>query len=347
MGILSPGTTIDGTYRVVRLVGEGGMGEVYEASHARLAGRYAVKVLQRSLSDHGEALERFRREAEITSSLRHPNIVHVMDFNRLPDGSPYLVMEFLEGVDLAERLRQSGPPSLVSASTVLGQIASALAAAHSRAIVHRDLKPQNIFIVPLPGQPLGIAKVVDFGISKIRAVTAHLTNESAVLGTPQYMAPEQALGRIGEIDHRTDQFSLAVIAYELVTGRPAFVGDSVQAVLYQVVHEQPPPLVVARGAAGPVKDLLEAVIGRGLSKSKSERFPDALEFARAFSAALDGRAPPSTIVLSAREPVAPAPQPPTLKLPAPPGAVTTSRGATGELIARTVRRRPWLAPAAG
>jgi serine/threonine-protein kinase len=142
------------------------MGEVYEASHARLAGRYAVKVLQRSLSDHGEALERFRREAEITSSLRHPNIVHVMDFNRLPDGSPYLVMEYLEGVDPR---RKATPRAPTQPGERLDRARADRVGAGGRPqprIVHRDLKPQNIFIVPLPGRRWGIAKGGRLGIRR-------------------------------------------------------------------------------------------------------------------------------------------------------------------------------------
>jgi tRNA A-37 threonylcarbamoyl transferase component Bud32 len=284
MGVLAPGATIDGTYQVVRLVGAGGMGEVYEATHSRLSGRYAIKVLTTSLASHPDAVERFRREAEITSALRHPNIVHVMDFNRLPDGSPCLVMEYLEGADLGVRLQQFGCPSVAGVIMVVNQIASALAAAHSRGIVHRDLKPQNVFLVPLAGQAQDVVKVLDFGISKIRAATTELTTETAVLGTPQYMAPEQALGHLDRIDHRTDQFSLAAIAFELLSGAPPFVGETVQAVLYQVVHETP-PLTFARAAAPRTQQRIAAVLARALSKNLEDRFPDVLRFAEALTAA--------------------------------------------------------------
>ena len=357
MSVLAPGAIVDGTYRVIRPVGAGGMGEVYEAVHARLAGRYAIKVLQKKIAVHEEALERFRREAEITSGLRHPNIVHVMDFNRLPDGSPYLVMEFLEGSDLAERLTQTGPPPLDEVVILVGQIASALAAAHSRGVVHRDLKPHNVCMVPLPGQTRAVVKVVDFGMSKIRNAAGALTRERAIIGTAHYMSPEQALGKIDEVDHRTDQFALAVMAYEMLSGKAAFWGENEPAILFQVVHQDPPSLVLAHPATPSRRDALAGVVSRALSKDKNKRYPSILEFAHAFEQAsgivrATGRA---QAIFDSREsvphvPVAPRPssdvggQPTVAERPQPP---TTWSRATGELIlGMRGRWRPALLAAA-
>jgi tRNA A-37 threonylcarbamoyl transferase component Bud32 len=282
MSVLLPGTVVGETYRVIRAVGAGAMGQVYEATHARLAGRYAIKVMQPQIAAHPAALERFRREAQITSSLRHPNIVHIMDFNQLPDGSPYLVMEFLEGLDLHGHLLRMGPLPLDEVVVLVGQIASALEAAHGRGVVHRDLKPQNVCLVPLPGQSRSVVKVVDFGMSKIGAAAGALTGERALIGTAAYMSPEQAIGQIDEIDHRTDQFALGVMAYQMLSGRHAFTGDSEPALLYQIVHTQPAPLTLVHPATPSRSAALAAVVGRALEKDKNKRFASILEFALAF-----------------------------------------------------------------
>jgi serine/threonine protein kinase len=208
------------TYRVSRLIGVGGMGEVYEATHDRLVGRYAVKVLSSEIRSRADVFQRFRREAEVTSGLRHPNIVQVLDFNVTPDGDPYWVMEYLDGIDLCAELERVGPMPPNRVLDLVGQIASALAAAQDHKIVHRDLKPQNLFLVRLPGEEREIVKVVDFGISKVREATTKLTQDSAIIGTPQYTAPEQAQGQAALIDERTDEFALAAITYELFTRWP-------------------------------------------------------------------------------------------------------------------------------
>jgi len=156
-----------------------------------------------------DIFKRFQREAEVTSELRHPNIVQILDFNRTPGGNPYLVMEYLDGVELATEIRRVGAMPLPRVLDIVGQIASALTAAHTRGVVHRDLKPQNLFCCGWPVRSARWSRWVDFGISKVREATTKLTQEATIMGTPQYMAPEQALGRLSEIDARTDQFSLA------------------------------------------------------------------------------------------------------------------------------------------
>jgi eukaryotic-like serine/threonine-protein kinase len=283
---LQPGDLIDDTYRIVKRVGEGGMGEVYEATHTRLAGRYAIKVLLREIAQDPGLLARFAREAQVTSSLRHPNIVNVLDFRQTAAGTHYIVMEFLEGVDLAAELQRTGELPLPRVADFVDQITSGLAAAHEQGIVHRDLKPPNLFLVVLPGSRRELVKIVDFGISKVRRATSQLTRTATVMGTPQYMSPEQALGQIDRIDARSDQFSLAAIVYEMISGHCAFVGDSLPTLMYQLVHVDPPPLT-ARGLA--LAPAVEAVVRRGLSKQPEARFPSVLDFAQAFAAAVAGR----------------------------------------------------------
>ncbi|HEY6177542.1 MAG TPA: serine/threonine-protein kinase, partial [Kofleriaceae bacterium] len=187
------GSVIADTYKIEALLGRGGMGAVFLASHLRLAGKQvAIKILHTEIEDV-DVIARFKREAEIAARLNHPNIVGVVDYNVASDGTPYLVLDYLEGETLAQRIAR-GPLALDHVMSILRQIGSALAAAHRAGIVHRDLKPQNIFLVPteVDGRLVEIAKVLDFGISKIRGSQTVKTQDSTLLGTPQYMAPEQA-----------------------------------------------------------------------------------------------------------------------------------------------------------
>jgi serine/threonine-protein kinase len=277
------GTTLDGAYRITRLIAEGGMSAVYEAVQLRLNQRLAVKVMARELSSNQEALGRFQREADITSRLRHPHLVTVMDFGTAPAGQPYLVMEYLEGIDLDHHIRQVGKVPLATAVHITKQVASGLAAAHDQTIVHRDLKPANIFLVELPGEP-DFAKVLDFGISKVRAANTQLTKASSIIGTPNYMAPEQATGMLEEIDHRTDQWALACIVWEMLSGRPPFAADDMSAVFYQVIHLEPQPL---RKQAPEVPEAVEAVLRRALSKNIEDRFSSVRDFANALAEAAE------------------------------------------------------------
>ena len=212
------GTVLEGAYRIERLVGEGGMGAVYEAAHLRLGTRVAVKVMARELAANPEALARFHREALVTSGLGHPHIVKVLDFSTTPSGEPFLAMEFLEGEDLEHRLRRVRRLPIAEVVHIIKQVASALAATHAKAIVHRDLKPGNIFLLTAAGEN-DFVKVLDFGISKVRSASTKLTRTSSVMGTPAYMSPEQARGHIEDIDERTDQWALACIVWECLSGR--------------------------------------------------------------------------------------------------------------------------------
>ena len=259
------------------------MGAVYEASHARLDGRYAVKFLHPDFSSrHPAALARFRREARITSALRHPGIVQVIDFNTPADGPPFLVMEYLEGQSLGKVIAREAPFPLSRVVDITGQIASALSAVHRQGVIHRDLNPSNIFVLATEGDQPERVKVFDFGISKIRWASKNITGTLQVLGTPQYMAPEQAEGRAKDLDPAADQFSLAAIVYEMLTGHAAFTGDTLATVAYQVVHAEPEPLARFRSDLSPG---LEAVLARGLAKDRRDRFESVAAFAVAFGRA--------------------------------------------------------------
>jgi serine/threonine-protein kinase len=277
------GQVIADSYRIVRRVGTGGMGEIYEAEHLRLAGRYAIKLLRPEIAGNPDALARFEREARVTSALRHPNIVQVVDFSALANGAPFMVMEFLDGLELAQIIKRTGPLPVARVVGLVRQIAAGLTAAHDSGVIHRDLKPQNIFVLDVAGHEQELVKIVDFGISKVKDVTSTITGSSMLMGTIQYMSPEQARGRVDEIDARTDQFALAAIVYEMLVGVDAFTGSDVSSVLYQIVHEQPSGLV---GRHDSIPLAIATVLRRALSKDKGNRYPSIL----AFSAALEGAA---------------------------------------------------------
>lgn len=278
---LLPDMVLDGTYRIVKPLGEGGMGEVYLAAHERLPGFFAVKALQTSFIGHAEAVSRFRREAEILAGVRHPNVVQVVDFNVTADGLPYLVMEMIDGPDLEQELAEGRELSPADAMSIVRQIASALDAAHAAGVVHRDLKPANVILMPAAGQA-PVVKVIDFGIS-ISDWSPQITTESRVMGTPEFMSPEQALGKRDDIDARSDQFALAVLAHTLLAGRAPFLGDSPLATLSAIVHGEPEPL--APHVPWPAEEV-QAVLYRGMARAREERFPSVLAFADTLESAL-------------------------------------------------------------
>ena len=279
------GRVLAGVYRITRLIGEGGMGAVYEAVHLRLNKRVAVKLMSRELASNVEALARFHREAEITSRLGHPHLVNVIDFGSTDTGEPYLVMEYLDGEDLDHRIRRDSRLPLETAVEITKQVASALDAAHAEGVVHRDLKPANIYLVKVRGEA-DFVKVLDFGVSKIKAARTKLTRATAVIGTPDYMSPEQATGLIEEIDHRADQWALGCIVWEMLSGHAPFIADDMAALFYQVIHMDPHPL--SRRAPG-LPPEVEPVLRRALAKQAAERYPSIKDFSRAFEAAATGR----------------------------------------------------------
>ena len=271
------GSVID-KYVIEALIGRGGMGAVFVARHRTLTDkRVAIKVLHTEITDPDIQL-RFKREAQIATRINHPNIVEVHDFDITPDGVPFLVLEYLEGQTLAQRLAQ-GPIPLDQVMSIVRQVGSALAAAHREGIVHRDLKPQNIFLVPteVDGRMVEVAKVLDFGISKWRGSETVKTQESALLGTPQYMSPEQATGRHDSVDSRTDVFALGSIVYEMLCGHPAFTGASIPEVVFKVVYEQPLPI------ASSVPDSVATAVRTAMSKPADERYATVSNFVEALT----------------------------------------------------------------
>ncbi|MCA9665741.1 MAG: serine/threonine protein kinase, partial [Myxococcales bacterium] len=271
------GQVVGGSYRLDALIKVGGMGAVYRASHTRLPRAFAVKILHLDPAANPEIAERFQREAEITSTLSHPHIVQVLDFNVTDDGVPFLVMELLQGRDLSQCLRDEPPRPLSFVLELLRQAADALHTAHDRGVIHRDLKPSNLFLCETTRGGL-LVKVLDFGISKLLGAQGQMTHTHAALGTPRYMAPEQASGRAGNVDARTDIFALGTIVYEMLAGVSPFQADSIPGTLYRVVHEEPEPLELLR------PDLPAELVGavkRAMSKNADERFGSMGELAHA------------------------------------------------------------------
>src|SRR3954447_8536532 len=280
------GTVLAETYRIDRLLAGGGCGDVYVATHLRLGSQVAVKILLPSVAGNAQALARLQREADVMSTLRHPHIVQILDFNVTAEGVPFLVMELLEGWPLTGRT-VSGPPFEPRAAVhIVGQIAHALAAAHAQGIVHLDLKPDNVILVSTDGRG-DFVKVIDFGISQA-IWRERLATDPLIAGTPEYMAPEQAGGMTQEIDHRADQYSLASLSYRLLTGHQPFSGADPFAILHEVISgtQQPPSRRVPWLGEG-----VDAVIHRGMSKRPSDRYNDVMGFADALRAAVELIAP--------------------------------------------------------
>lgn len=276
------GQTLGRTYEILAPLGEGGMGGVYLGRHVRTGGKVAVKVLLREALLHAEAYRRFQEEARITSALRHPHIVQVMDFDESPDGRPYLVMEYLEGEDLERRMLRRGRLSLAELMPILRQVGAALQAAHESGVVHRDIKPQNIFLCRHQGLSASeeVAKVVDFGIAKVRHGVSQLTQDRALLGTPHYMAPEAVAGAQREIDGRADQWALGVIAYRALAGALPFDSDTLVGIFFRIVQAEPAALQgVPHGVA--------SAIARALAKRPEERFPSIAGLVSALEEAAD------------------------------------------------------------
>jgi serine/threonine-protein kinase len=208
-------------------------------------------------------------------------VVQLLDFGLTEAKQPYLVTEYLEGEDLQQRLDRVGSMSLEVTLSILRQVTSALAAIHAKAIVHRDLKPANIFLLDLDGAP-DFVKVLDFGISKVKTSTTALTRPATILGTPEYMSPEQAAGRGDDLDHRGDQWALACMVWHMLSGCPPFTGRNVNDILDRIAGDDPPSL---RAAVPDLPPALEEVLRRALAKRPSQRFATVTAFLRAFESA--------------------------------------------------------------
>jgi serine/threonine protein kinase len=321
---LVEGMILRDKYLILEKVGAGGMASVYRARHLAFAEIRAIKVVASRFSDDEDLLKRFRTEAIITRKLQHPHAVRVDDLDATEDGRPFIVMEYVEGLSLRQVLSRAGSLSPLRAVRIARQVASALGAAHRLGIVHRDIKPDNILLLEKDGEP-DFVKVLDFGIAKIREGTlevsaAHApTQTGIVVGTPQYLSPEQAMGkRGGEIDGRADLYALGLVLYEMLVGRLPFEADSGVGMLLHHVQTAPRPPHHLRpdlALPGPLSGLLMKV----LDKDRNQRFATAEDMVAALTAVEPLVARPAATLVEAEQAVS-GPEQPTLS-----AAVTAPR----------------------
>ncbi|MFO0624173.1 MAG: serine/threonine-protein kinase [Polyangiales bacterium] len=270
---LEPGHVL-GAYRIGRRVGVGGMGSVYEATHVPDGRRVAVKVLHADAAHDAEVRRRFLHEAEVVARVRHPNIVTVAHADA-SDGVTFLVMDLLDGEDLAARLAREGPLPPAEAVDLVLAATAAIAAAHAAGVIHRDLKPANLF---LARDARGVTpKVLDFGVSKLLGRVGDSTHTAALLGSPHYMSPEQARSS-KRVDWRTDQYALGVILYECLAGCRPFHGATLFELVYAITHEDPPPPSERAPAVPPG---LDAVVRRAMAREADARFASLRDFGAA------------------------------------------------------------------
>jgi serine/threonine protein kinase len=273
-----------GNYQALSLLGEGGMGAVYLAEHPGIGRRVAIKVLKSELGHDPQLLTRFLNEARAANAIRHPNIIEVLDSGTTERGASYLVMELLEGESLSGRIKRLSRLDEKSAIEIAMQTASGLGAAHAKGIIHRDLKPDNLFVIPEESDAARErVKILDFGIAKLHLMAGDSlkTRTGTLMGTPVYMSPEQCLGT-KEVDHRSDIYSLGIIIYEMLAGRPPFISEGFGELLSMHLHEKPGSL---RAFAPQVSPEVEFAVMRMLAKKPDERYPSMADVRAALAAA--------------------------------------------------------------
>ncbi|MGH1342378.1 MAG: protein kinase domain-containing protein [Nannocystales bacterium] len=272
---LAAGTVLAGRYEIQRLIGEGGMGEVYLARHSGIDKLVAIKLLAPDRARRPKTISRFIQEARATSKIRHKHIVDITDFGEI-DGLAFFVMEYLDGEDLSAIVKREGPLSWSRAKALTIQILEGLGAAHDVGIIHRDVKPHNCFVCPRENNP-EFVKIIDFGIAKLRdgASEEQLTQTGAIMGTADYMSPEQGQGM--ELDGRSDLYSVGIILYRMLTGRVPFKAGNAMATVFLHVHNAPKPPSAECPEAG-FGSLVDALVLKALAKDPAERFASAAEF---------------------------------------------------------------------
>ena len=265
-------------YRILKKLGEGGMGVVYLAEHVVIEKKIALKVLFPDLTRRGDLVQRFLQEAKSASRIGHENVIDITDFGQSPEGYVFIAMEYLVGQDLGQLLKASGPLPWQRAQPIALQIVKALRAAHERGIVHRDMKPENVFVSPRD-DGREFVKVLDFGIAKVLGLdedAPRLTRTGMIFGTPEYMSPEQAQGQ--PVDHRVDIYAVGCILYHMLTGEVPFKAESFMGILSKHMVEAP----MAPSQRNPsVEPHVEAVINRAMEKDPTRRFQTMGEFADA------------------------------------------------------------------
>ncbi len=280
------GQLIDGKYEVRSIIGSGGMGTVFEAKHVAIGRIVAIKALHPSQIENATAVKRFHQEAWAAGSIGHPSLCEVYDVGLLPDRGPFIVMERLWGVTMAERLQQAMRLPIREAVATIMHVLAGLDAVHERGIIHRDIKPENVFLAERKNQPLAV-KVLDFGVSKVVAGNTSnewdersaLTQTGIVMGTPYYVSPEQARA-LRDVDARTDLYSCGVVLYEALTGEIPYEANNFHALLLRILQGNPRSPRELRDEIPPE---LEAVIAKAMAPDREQRYGTAREMSRALA----------------------------------------------------------------
>ncbi len=273
---LAAGHTVDGKYRILRMIGEGGMGAVYEGENVRIHRKVAIKVLHAGIASNEEAMRRFEREAQAAGHIGNDHILEVLDLGELPEGDRYMVMEFLEGEPLSERIHRLGRLTPKELAPLIRQVLVGLKAAHSSGIIHRDLKPDNIYILTEKAGQRDFVKIIDFGISKFQPTSGEMkmTRTGTVMGTPYYMSPEQASGK-READHRSDLYAVGVMMYEALSGGVPFDATTFNQLLFQIVLSEPVPIQQAVPGIDPA---FATLVAKAMARDVERRFQTAEDF---------------------------------------------------------------------
>ena len=303
---LTPGQVIDDKYRILRLLGTGGMGAVFEGENTRIRRRVAIKVLHASVSGSGETVARFEREAQAAGRIGSEHICEVLDLGVLPDQSRYMVMEYLDGETLSARIKKSGRLPPAQSIPLMAQVLDALGAAHAAGIIHRDLKPDNIFILPNKAGRVDFIKILDFGVSKFSQISGdseemNVTRAGSVVGTPYYMSPEQARG-MAVVDARSDIYALGVVLYQATTGQVPFRAETFNELLFKIALELPPP---PQQFVPDLDPEFSMIIQRAMAREQVHRFQSCAEFKEALFAWQAARGGPPVVVPGGRLPTQP------------------------------------------
>jgi serine/threonine-protein kinase len=274
------GELIEGKYRIIRLIGEGGMGAVYLGENVRISRKVAIKVLHAGLTENKEVTQRFEREAQAAGRIGNDHILEVLDLGSLPNGDHYIVMEYLDGDPLTARIKERGRMQPMELAGLIRQVLVGLAAAHRAGIVHRDLKPDNIFILKEKAGKADFCKIIDFGISKFQPLNndgMRMTRTGMMMGTPYYMSPEQASGT-HDADHRSDLYAIGVMMFEATTGQVPFDAATFNQLLFKIVLDEVPRPEMLQPDLDPA---FASLISKAMARDLNQRFQSADDFIKA------------------------------------------------------------------